>query len=1303
MKNVCGFILSIILICSSLSCSPPPQEADNVNTNEIRLPRLSQIMITLPKSLTEGNIMEGATGFSAVERLNSATAKHGTAEMLAKHLTNPVKSSLTQDNSVWELNPFLVGFDPLLEGEDGEQIDGAASQTSCPGNGPEEPISIKGFSGAAQGMCFARAIQLALKRLVSDYNTTITILNSQADFFNETLEGTVYEYTNTSAKTNSGTGLKVYLRYDCVANCEQLPLDRDYTYQMTFKPLNGETTIGRIDWTVASDGWINGTMTIDWAMMSPSASGGVPQIQYTFESDGSANVQNFSMKYADRNDQFFHDPTIVRLERRAENGDAPAMWIVQGQVNYLISIQDNPADGAGLFGDPFLSQAPVSMLFTAVAEDEFLNGRAMFNAILANGHGLANANQLPPNALQELHLWAAYKKMLAFHYTELFYHLRGLNKKNAVIASEWLPATEGSEGSRSRTKLPSWIGHDPENAPWIARDKDILTIDASADGRYIVTGATDGSLHIRNLGEGTDLLGCKPHGNDVSSDNLSAIHSVAISHDGTVILSVGTDGFIRMYNREDCLSYDNFNELHSVSVLETGCDSFDPYGMHKLKLNPNDNNEFFSISPGRDYATFRRWRIEGSVFTQIERKDVIHMSLIEETGATDTCMGANGIDLSFDGRYVVASFSDATARVWDLHQNSELVLRHPGQTSGRTSPSVHAVFTKDGQELYSGVHGSEAGLYRWPRRSLGLLEQYIDDSSFSKESDTPIRFLRTTHDYKRLLMIRGLDDPDRPRRWYGYRIHIMGMLENNNLTDILPTWLGPIIPGVYPIISHKFPRSIEAMLLPPESDILILPEVKGDWTKQHRVYSLDIELRLWAGDITNRPVPFIGHEAPVYRVSLSSDGKRLLTASVDGTANMYWTDTGSKILTLSGHGADPNATELTRHPNRVYSAYFADNNTKIITAGADHTARLWDIQGQQLETYRGHSGRVISAQANAAFTQIVTASEDGSIRIWDPQLPDAIHVVPDAHNGGWVNWATFSPDGTQIISGGTDRIVRFWDATLSPPQQIDSYTHTSQIAYVEMSRDSSRVAFGDYDGHATVINADDKSHVVTALHSACAPNDNCGSPNIYSASFSHDGHYLLLSAEDSYTGNENRGTLVMVYDINENSIRFGERVAKVWDSNLNVQDSQGFYGAAFHPTRRHLIYGGSLGGGPKFQPSWIDFDALWERHGWPDESDQVNPYFMEPAATLSPNVCFLQSTDELGQCGAECPCEQTCNQVPGGCTIYSPTSTFRHTNLGENSAIDASNYVHIHQLLESLSDSFYTDTFTPHPIPEIQR
>ncbi|GIH93478.1 hypothetical protein Psi01_41080 [Planobispora siamensis] len=234
-------------------------------------------------------------------------------------------------------------------------------------------------------------------------------------------------------------------------------------------------------------------------------------------------------------------------------------------------------------------------------------------------------------------------------------------------------------------------------------------------------------------------------------------------------------------------------------------------------------------------------------------------------------------------------------------------------------------------------------------------------------------------------------------------------------------------------------------------------------------------VRVW--DLrTHRKVGEVGTAHPVQTGSVGAvtaavvGGEPVaLTAGTDGTVGVWLLEPGGSFARGPARNPDARAALWLRHrlsghegPVLAVASVVVDGRPLAVTAGADRTVRIWDLEtGSQLgEPLTGHTDHVWSVAAAVVDGRplALTAGADRTVRIWD--LSEAHHAGPGrtgpepagqgiaepgrtrsghagarstgsgraGHTGPVLAAATAVLDGRPVaVTAGADHTVRTWD------------------------------------------------------------------------------------------------------------------------------------------------------------------------------------------------------------------------------------------------------------------------------------
>src|ERR1700757_3632488 len=101
------------------------------------------------------------------------------------------------------------------------------------------------------------------------------------------------------------------------------------------------------------------------------------------------------------------------------------------------------------------------------------------------------------------------------------------------------------------------------------------------------------------------------------------------------------------------------------------------------------------------------------------------------------------------------------------------------------------------------------------------------------------------------------------------------------------------------------------------------------------------------------------------------------------------------------------------HQDQVHEATFSFDGTRVLTASAEHSAKLWEAASGKLLASFGHQGIVYHAAFSPDGARVLTASWDKTVKLWEAASGKLLASF--AHQG-IVRWAAFSPDGARVLT-----------------------------------------------------------------------------------------------------------------------------------------------------------------------------------------------------------------------------------------------------------------------------------------------
>jgi WD40 repeat protein len=200
-----------------------------------------------------------------------------------------------------------------------------------------------------------------------------------------------------------------------------------------------------------------------------------------------------------------------------------------------------------------------------------------------------------------------------------------------------------------------------------------------------------------------------------------------------------------------------------------------------------------------------------------------------------------------------------------------------------------------------------------------------------------------------------------------------------------------------------------------------------------------------------------GHQP--YDVAIDPAGERLATSGLDGSVAIWDLATGRETLTYREGGAG-----LTR------AVAWTPDGEQVVSAGADQLVRVWDPDsGATALIYRDHPrlrvpGEITSVEVSPNGSTVASSSGFETL-IW--RISDGQLVTTVGRAGADAAYAGFSPDGSELVTGGTDGVGRMWQ-TQSGVEEDQFLGHPDALRAVAFGPDRERIATAGEDGTARV-------------------------------------------------------------------------------------------------------------------------------------------------------------------------------------------------------------------------------------------
>jgi cytochrome c len=231
------------------------------------------------------------------------------------------------------------------------------------------------------------------------------------------------------------------------------------------------------------------------------------------------------------------------------------------------------------------------------------------------------------------------------------------------------------------------------------------------------------------------------------------------------------------------------------------------------------------------------------------------------------------------------------------------------------------------------------------------------------------------------------------------------------------------------------------------------------WLKDGRIATAgaDAHIAIWTQSQPEPDRMLDGHTSPIVALALSPDGTMLASASWDHTVRLWPLDGGAPRV-LEGHSQNVNGVAFSPDGGELVSAGYdatlriwrlSDGGVsvhnlptplnsvaiapdgEIVAAGADGKVYFLSPQGDMRGELQASATPVIAVAISRDGALIAAAGVRGSVAVIDRKTRKIEHTLVGPGLPVWS--VAFFPDDRTLLTGGTDRTIRRWDAVSGEP------------------------------------------------------------------------------------------------------------------------------------------------------------------------------------------------------------------------------------------------------------------------------
>lgn len=545
----------------------------------------------------------------------------------------------------------------------------------------------------------------------------------------------------------------------------------------------------------------------------------------------------------------------------------------------------------------------------------------------------------------------------------------------------------------------------------------VFGVDYSPDGKLIAGGCWDGTVRVWDVAIGKQLM--------VLTGHTDKVQSVAFSPDGMRLVSGSFDGTAKVWDVQ------NGQLIHTLVGHKAVRASW-KQGVFSVSFSPNGKT---IVTGGIDH-TARLWDAETGVPIRVfdYTSPILSVAFSSDSQRLATCEEAFG-----------------TIIVWEV-ATGQLLLEHQAEPAIRELTSCAISFDPDGTQL---AFASETGLLKVIDAATGNLVLDLRNSSGGiwQPKYSPDGQWLASGGYDGRARIWNASTGVQMLVLAGHRSAVLNLDFSPNGTSLVTSSgdqtikLWDLSPGrevftqqvtvagrmdFHPTGTYFAVSEYRNLNGQPTRDIAFRQATDGKTLSNiqvnDRVITPDmvfdpsgtfLAIALRTGEVALYDVTGNhlwtsqeSHGSWAGDIEFSPDGSRILTGSNDGTAIVWDSRTGEKLLVL-------------QNEDQVWGIAYHPDGSLVATADYSHGVRLWDVSTGEHKLFLPSEDLVYDVDFSPDGHWIAVSRQSGDILVWDIRTGQLRYTF--CCHTGLVLSIEFSPDGAYLGTASFDRSIKIWD------------------------------------------------------------------------------------------------------------------------------------------------------------------------------------------------------------------------------------------------------------------------------------